>query len=77
MQPVESSREEVETIARDHFGIPSLRDGQCKPDEKADQELQSGASKEVPAVKADENDTDNDDVVYEVDRQRRRDCLEE
>jgi hypothetical protein len=26
VQPVDTSREEVETIARDHFGIPSLRD---------------------------------------------------
>src|SRR5467141_2996604 len=27
-QPVESNREEVETIARDHFGIQRLRDAQ-------------------------------------------------
>jgi hypothetical protein len=29
--------------------------------------VQSGAPKEVPATKEDENDTDNDDVVYDVD----------
>lgn len=68
-----SSAKHLITDSRNRLNPDIIEASEClkhwlgKPDEKVDQELKSGASKEVPAVKEDENDTDNDDVVYEVD----------
>ena len=60
-----SSAKHLITDSRNRLNPDIIEASEClkhwlgKPEEKEDQE--------VPATKEDENDTDNDDVVYEVD----------
>ena len=68
-----SSAKHLITDSRNRLNPDIIEASEClkhwlgKPEKKGDQEVQSGAPKEVPATKEGENDTDNDDVVYEVD----------